>query len=241
MILAAAFGIAPAAYSQGVEAAESEAAKKAALVIEGEGKALVVPTSYLVKVELSVEEKGRVAVVKEYDRQYVILTAALQEKGYRFSAGQMGDGQPVQILRRTGGTTYTSDNGVDQIGETYRANGVVFIQTANVADIKRAFQTLRATKVPAVMTVEMSAAWDETNRRNALKSAIQNARQRMQAFADAAKPKEFELIFAKEGDFSSGMTARYFSLSEPDIRLPERIEASTSVTLYYGLKSAVQP
>lgn len=216
------------------------AAKKAALVIEGKGSAAIKPNAFYMKVEIAAEKVGRAATATEYQSNMETLRKALEKAGFP-------SGNPVdtQLLRRVGESSYqgvTGPENQDPPNSQYRLSGYFTIGVANPAKAREAVTVMRATGLDGNVTLSHYTDNEEAARLAALKAAITQAKQRIQVFSEAAKPKEFELVFLKEGDFQISAGTTYVRLQDKrPLDTLDTISAEANIVLFYGLKPMTGP
>ncbi len=229
------FGVNAPVWAQDVDNDAIAAVKKAALIIVGKGIAPIKPTNFYMKVEVFDEGKGRSATQAEYQRSVETLRNALEKAGFR-SGGLV----TLQALRPTGEASFQVDMGPaseDAPNDTFKIVGNFSFGVATPEKARQAFAVMRGTGVSGNVTVYYSIDDEEAAHRAALKVAIAQAKQRVQILSEAAKPKEFELIYLKEGDSQAPSATTFARLEgkEPFGTL-DTISADIDITLFYGFK-----
>ena len=220
------------------------AAKKAALVVEGKGVVPVVPTAFFVTVEVNSEGKGLDRLKTENEQNSEALRAALTRQGIQASKPR-----PLTTLRRSSSEGYTdvtnTPNPLAYPDDVFKVVRSFSFSTSTPAKIQQALAAMRTLNLPA--RAEVLSALAETKeetaaRRAALKAAVADAKDQAQVFGDAAKPRTFELVFAREGEFQSPSEKTYVALdSREPLPAFDSITAATDVTVFYGLTPTTPP
>ncbi|MES2462566.1 MAG: hypothetical protein V4671_18440 [Armatimonadota bacterium] len=241
-------------YAYQVASSDTEAIaafKKAALVVEGSGDGPVTASGFYARVTIRAEGKGQKSVAAECQKY---LTAA--QKGVRESGISLPDSrEPLyQVLRRTGPSSYQGVMGAIPFSvvaaaestpstsdDTFQVTTEFDFGAESPAKMRAAFAAMRLSGAQGLVTVGYSC--DEKAGRNlALKAALTDAKQRLQIFSEAAKPKVFDLVYVKEGEYQlNGQTDRAELQGSSLLQIQDTINTHTSVTLFYGFKPQAAP
>jgi uncharacterized protein YggE len=229
------------ARAQEAETPESMAARKAALVIEGEGVVNLKPTGYSFTIEYFVENKGgKKAVLAEFDQRREQLRTQMEQGG--LPGVTFSDARP-ELAMRLGDSYHTSgiDAEVwDRPAAVVRAKGMMFARVDTTEKAERLLTLLRATGVSGSAQIFPLTEDYARYRLTALKAAVANVKQRVEMLSEAARPKEFDLIFIREGEYSVAPYQFYASLTDkgPLPRFTESVPATAHLTMYYSLRPA---
>lgn len=234
--LLVAAGLGSGARGQETDNQAIAAAKKAALVVEVTGTAPVKPTSFYLHANLFAEGKGRASVRAEYQKSLKAMRGALKTAGLR--AGGMA---PGKLLLVTGETSYREvrESDPEGPGDVYRLVGASSVAVSTAPEARAVIAAMRASGAQGEVTVAYGLADEETARPAALKAALSRAKQRVQILSEAARPKTFELVYLKEGEFRIPPYQSIISLRGDDsVTLLTTIGAEARLTLFYAFKPA---
>jgi uncharacterized protein YggE len=241
VVLSPLLSVSQVALAQQSETPEVIAARKAALVIDGQGTVQCKPTGYSFHIEFFVEKAGgRKVVLADYQQYREAVKDALAKAG--FSNVSIPNDNPELAMRLQENSYHTSGIAAevwDRPAAVIRAKGLMFVSVNGKAQAERVFETLRATGGTGFVKVFYQVDDLARYRLIALKSAVEDVKQRVKTLSEAAKPKEFELLFLKEGEFQKNDHWSYAAIEgkEP-LRLSESIEATANLTMYYTLRPA---
>ena len=216
------------------DAVATSALKKAALVMNAQGIAPIKPTTFTFKVELHGEGLGQKAAQDDYEQHLAAVQAALKTAGF-----QPDNASSAVVMRQTAEDTYEviTNEKEDAPGSMFRFVGQLSFDAVSAARARVAFAAIRATGTSGEATLTYGVVDWEAARRAALRIALEQARQRVQILGEAAKPKEFDLIFLKEGDFVVADVATRAAFQGADtLQTRNTIDVQANVTLFYGFK-----
>lgn len=211
-------------------------AKNAATVIEVTGTAQVKPTRLYLMVNVFAEGRGRAVVAATHKHSLEVVTHAVTKMG-------LAPTNPgaATLLLRVDEQSYRSPavpESQDRADDVFKVDSQFLLSVKDAEQARAAFAAMRETGAAANVVVNYGLDNDEAARLEALKSAVTQASKQVEVLNQAAKPKVFELVYVKQGEFSPPSTVSFSPLRgrNPLVVLPT-VETQMSVTLFYGFKS----